>query len=538
MQDLRRELTPGYESKLPSSSFFPVRFRSSEGEALDYQLRALYYLVDTGAGEAETVGRLEGEGFRPEHLSDYNNREGRFLNSANEWIASQALAFHQSTGGIISVDTLNARAPKDAPPELREQVRSILTSLRSQTGDGSDVVEIAAALLKDYKRRLLHHGLMVVKNDVLVPQADPDRGMEILRECLNEMEGARPTSESLIYTLGQTAAERLLDYQQREENPEAGMGIPTGITPFDSVTGGIKPGEVAIIIGRTGGGKTTLCETISTNAYLLGRNTAYAGKEMYGEFIRRRIEAGLLCCDASNGRVQRRQTHLQGGAVRALETGGLTEELKQRFIEMQMSFQEEDERGHKFWVLEPGSYQTLSDLHGVVAKIKREHGLDLLWVDSLNIQNLGERTERDDLKQGAMVQLLREVGLANHIGVIVDTQERSATWQRRFVDLSEIMMYSNAISHRADHIIRWYCPPSEPKLREFQHMKCRNGRLVDYFCMYAHLDDMVLELAPNGVLSGDCEQRKAQVDDGQRARVLPEPNGEVVPVLRSVPLHT
>ena len=53
-------------------------------------------------------------------------------------------------------------------------------------------------------------------------------------------------------------------------------------------------------------------------------------------------------------------------------------------------------------------------------------------------------------------------------------------------------------------------------------MKCRNGRLVDYFCMYAHLDDMVLELAPNGMLSGDCEQRNTAGDDGKRARAAVE----------------
>lgn len=482
---------------------------------MDYRHRILYYLTQTKDGvDLESAEAITSSDFKAEYLSDYNPREGRFLLSAEQWLAEACLDFLNSGAqSLIPIDTLLAHIDRKCPEELREQARAIGLSLKSQTGDGSDIPEIMSNIRNGYKTRTLHQTVMDVKQ-VLVNKDDPNKGLAKLRDYLDQMEALGANRDDVVYTLGDTVGEHLNDYQRRESDPDAGIGILTGFSPFDKVTGGIKKGEVAIIVGRSKGGKTTTCGVMSSNAYMLGSSVAAAGKEMHGEFIRRRIEAGLLLAEVVDGQVVRKRTHLEGGACAALERGELPEELKQRFIDLQLMFQEEAERGHQFWMLEPGSYSNLKELAGLVGHIKRKHGLDLLWVDSLNIQNPGNSFgERDDLKQGNAVEILRDIALHNDIGVIVDSQERSVTWDKRFVELNEVMMFSASIIHRADHIIRIYRPPTQPGLREFQHLACRNGKLVDPFPVYFHGDDMIMDVAPAGVMrdSGGSEPSREDI---------------------------
>jgi KaiC/GvpD/RAD55 family RecA-like ATPase len=43
-------------------------------------------------------------------------------------------------------------------------------------------------------------------------------------------------------------------------------GVPTGITDFDAISGGLKPGQMIVIAAQTGGGKTTLATNIINTA--------------------------------------------------------------------------------------------------------------------------------------------------------------------------------------------------------------------------------------------------------------------------------
>lgn len=78
------------------------------------------------------------------------------------------------------------------------------------------------------------------------------------------------------------------DYEEREatikENAqkkgEEAVLIPTGIVQFDNIAGGIQKGEVGVVIGKTGGGKSTAKLNFSAHAYLSGFNVAFFGLEM------------------------------------------------------------------------------------------------------------------------------------------------------------------------------------------------------------------------------------------------------------------
>jgi replicative DNA helicase len=107
-------------------------------------------------------------------------------------------------------------------------------------------------------------------------------------------------------SLSQSARERFEHYKFVEANPEAARGILTGYKEFDRITNGLHAGELMIIAGNTGTGKSVLMHNIGVNAYLGGNssqsplelldqekgyNVLYFTLEMPKEVIERRIDS-------------------------------------------------------------------------------------------------------------------------------------------------------------------------------------------------------------------------------------------------------
>jgi RecA/RadA recombinase len=69
--------------------------------------------------------------------------------------------------------------------------------------------------------------------------------------------------------------------------------IKTGISKLDWQIGGIMPGELGVILGRTGLGKTAMMVCMAVYAWLAGFNVAFATGEMSTAAIEYRIDSNL-----------------------------------------------------------------------------------------------------------------------------------------------------------------------------------------------------------------------------------------------------
>ncbi|MHB8994568.1 MAG: DnaB-like helicase C-terminal domain-containing protein [Armatimonadota bacterium] len=470
---------------------------------MDFRSRALYYLVDGGAdAPAGSADQLLGLGLKAAHFRDYDKNPGAccWVDTAEFELFRIAQAFLDTSQTRIPIDTLAVRAEKISNPELKEYALATVRGLRTQTGDGSDIPMIFENIMGLYEKSLLRDTFFNVKDNVIKADTDPRKAEKILIDYLERLQETRRGSSEDVYTFGGTSGAHVIDYLEREVAQDAGLGIPTGLPPFDQVTGGIRPGEVTIVFGGTKRGKTSLCGVAAANSYMFGYNVACAGKEMYGSAIRRRMEAGLLSAELVNGVMKRKSSGIEGGLVRALERGELPEDYKQKFLELQQYFDREEANGHRLWVYEPNSYANLKELATLIGYTKRRYGLDMLWLDSLNIQTLGGRADdRHDLQQGSLVLALRDIAINNHIAILCDAQERPQTWEKRNAGLEEFPMYSGQLAQRADHVLRTWMPPGRENLREIQHHACRNGPLVDPFFMFFWSQDMAFDMAPKGV---------------------------------------
>ena len=104
------------------------------------------------------------------------------------------------------------------------------------------------------------------------------------------------TIEEDIYENWDNDKEYLVD---KRNNPEKYQGIPTGFPEIDRATGGWQPGELTIILGRTGQGKSILLLNFGQNAYRERYNVLYLTIELHMQQLKERWYSSATKTDFS-----------------------------------------------------------------------------------------------------------------------------------------------------------------------------------------------------------------------------------------------
>lgn len=89
-------------------------------------------------------------------------------------------------------------------------------------------------------------------------------------------------------------AERQSERKHRREHPEEYTAIPTGLKRLDRIVTGVQLGELALVLGTTGRGKSVFLNNLAYHAMKVGYNVAYFGFEMPARQIAMRQDARWL----------------------------------------------------------------------------------------------------------------------------------------------------------------------------------------------------------------------------------------------------
>lgn len=86
---------------------------------------------------------------------------------------------------------------------------------------------------------------------------------------------------------------RLQLIRDKQQHPERYQGLKTGLKTFDEQTGGLFPGELTLIAGITGLGKSTICRTIAKGLVTLNgcKNVLHIANEEYLEQVQYKYDA-------------------------------------------------------------------------------------------------------------------------------------------------------------------------------------------------------------------------------------------------------
>lgn len=237
-------------------------------------------------------------------------------------------------------------------------------------------------------------------------------------------------------------------------------GLSTGFRDLDKYTAGLQKGTLVLIAARPAMGKTSLALNIAQNVALSGKTVAFFSLEMSKEELVSRIISSCADIDSQRARIG---DLLDTDWEKLAESIGPISRAKMYI---------DDTAGI-----------TISEIKSRARKLKKEHGLDIIFIDYLQIMSSNSRSEN---RQQVISEISRELKILSkelEVPVIALSQLSRASEQRTgnhrpiLSDLRE----SGAIEQDADIVSfiyrdEYYNPQTlEPGVSELIIAKHRAG---------------------------------------------------------------
>jgi replicative DNA helicase len=187
---------------------------------------------------------------------------------------------------------------------------------------GMDLLGRAQQVLGAYRRRVLQTTFWELCQLATTSDETPD---DIIAAAERALKVAAVGSPSTLKTGESLTADALAQIQRALEGGE--RGLQTGFVSFDLLTGGLEPGQLVILAGRPGTGKTSLAGCMAWHVACCGKVVLFVSLEMgLRELVVRFacLHTGLSFADAKaylplSGR--ERQQHM--AALGTVENSGI-----------------------------------------------------------------------------------------------------------------------------------------------------------------------------------------------------------------------
>ncbi|HVR96554.1 MAG TPA: replicative DNA helicase [Thermoanaerobaculia bacterium] len=297
---------------------------------------------------------------------------------------------------------------------------------------------------------------------------------QIIRDCLDgglEAQAALGRAEQAILGLGEEAVQRgfalLADVfhttlEEIEERPGSMLtGVPTGFIDLDRISQGLNRGNLIIIAGRPGMGKTSFALNVSQHVAIRERRTVGIFSL---EMSQQELALRILCSEADI-------------SFARLRAGRVSQKEWTRIMQTVRSI------GDAPLYIDDSPNPTLLEVASKARRLKAEKGLGLLVLDYLQLMQAGGRYENRNLEIAAISRGLKQLAKEVDIPVIALSQlsrqpeRRGSDHRPQLSDLRE----SGSIEQDADMVAfiyrdEVYNPSEETKgLAELIIAKHRNG---------------------------------------------------------------
>lgn len=297
---------------------------------------------------------------------------------------------------------------------------------------------------------------------------------QIIRDCLDgglEASAALGRAEQAILGLGEEAIQRGFaaianvlhaTLEELEERPGTMLtGVPTGFTDLDRITQGLNRGNLIIIAGRPGMGKTSFALNVAQHVAIRERKTVGIFSL---EMSQQELALRILCSEADI-------------SFARLRSNRVTPKEWTKIIQTVRSI------GDAPLFIDDSPNPSLLEVASKARRLKAERGLAVLVLDYLQLMQAGGRYESRNLEIAAISRGLKQLAKEIDIPVIALSQlsrqpeRRGSDHRPQLADLRE----SGSIEQDADMVAfvyrdEVYDPRDENKgLAELIIAKHRNG---------------------------------------------------------------
>ena len=211
------------------------------------------------------LGRLLMDGEQLDEIAetispdDFGNKRHQFIFEAMVAVASHGESLDMASVIQWLIDTNN-----DGNAGGIDYLQDLFISVPS-TAHLRDYAELIRSL--SVRRKLRKAAERIAQNAFRSKGKSP---LELLDEAENEIFGIADQSiDEMAMELNEKFCEEIVDWlRAREAHQGAVTGLPTGLREFDSLTTGLQPGDLIVLAGRPGLGKTSLAMCIAQEAAL------------------------------------------------------------------------------------------------------------------------------------------------------------------------------------------------------------------------------------------------------------------------------
>ena len=250
------------------------------------------------------------------------------------------------------------------------------------------------------------------------------------------------------------------------KDPTSLRGLPTGFTDLDAITNGLQNSDLILLAARPGVGKTSFAMNVVNNVAIMGKkNVAIFSLEMPKTQI-----------------AQRSMCSIGGVSMEKALKGKLDVDEWTALVKASRKLSEA-----KIYI-DDSSINDPNDILSKCRRIKREHGLDLVMIDYLQLMKADKHSTFDNkvLEVGEITRSLKIAARELNVPIILLSQLSRAVEQRKgdhkpvLSDLRD----SGSIEQDADIVMFIYKPDmyndvvsEEPDIAELIIAKHRHGPL-------------------------------------------------------------
>lgn len=334
-------------------------------------------------------------------------------------------------------------------PGLKEETREKLRAVSADKITNRAEALNAVKTLQSYRQL---RGMYQMCEDVVTAlkkkKVDHE---ELLTEMANSIVTLRQskTEEKAVLTFGKGN-----NVTQRVKNlldEEKANFLPTGFSAFDDENGGIGFGNLFVLGGSTGGGKSTLSAQLAYNWADMGEDVVMVPLEMSEDEMLARTMANAASID-----------------VRKILFRRMSEDEKTKYWKAYKRFiKKKKKAGGSFRVFKPTSDMTIEEIMASIYPL----GSRVVIIDYISLL---KGVDGDDAwqKLGAVARYCKIYAEAHNIIVVLLCQ----------VSDDGVIRYARSIAEHANYAWKFVATAAtrENEIINIEQLKARNGRMFDF----------------------------------------------------------
>lgn len=313
-----------------------------------------------------------------------------------------------------------------------EQVIPILQYLK-QANDyvlTTNFTFLLDTIRKEYSLFIIRNSLLDVTSSL--DSSDLDNTILKIQKGLNKVSSLE-TSEVVEGDLA-LSLDEFYDKYKKVQQGEMSVGLQTGFPTFDKATGGLKAGELDIVIAGSNEGKSVFLINVARHLYAQGKNILYFSIELpKDQIIRRFISL------AANINIDR------------FRDGILTAEENTRFLDTMQAFKQKE---NIFYIVDNPTCNADS-IAAKYEEISVKHKIDLIIIDYLGIMRPKKSTGQKWEELGNIALDVRHLARTFKIPVLTAMQVKSEAVKNSKNPVYNMTDIANSfmVIHHADTVL-------------------------------------------------------------------------------------